>query len=287
MDLSIVIINYNTSGLLKKCLASIYKNSSGLSLEVIVVDNASIDDSTQIVGSEFPRTKLIANKTNTGYAFANNQGIKVATGDFILLLNSDTEVLPDCLPAMVGYIKNHPRAGLAGCKLLNPDRTTQPSVRRSPRLWDQIVILTKLHNFFPATIKRYLYLDFDYTQEAEVEQIMGAFMLIRREVIKQIGVLDQNTFFWFEDIDYCNRARRAGWQVIYMPTAQIIHLKGYTADKHLALTKQKMFVKSLLYYFKTNHGFLSYLILLPFAGLSLILAGVVQLFKIKKRHKGL
>jgi GT2 family glycosyltransferase len=287
MDLSIVIVNYNTKALLKKCLDSIYKYSGSLNLEVIVVDNASTDDSVAMVKSNFSQIKLIANSRNTGYAFANNQGIKESTGDFILLLNSDAEILPGCLLVMIEYMRRYPQIGIAGCQLLNPDRTIQPSVRRSPKLWDQIIILTKIHNFFPAVIKNYLYSDFDYTQEAQVEQIMGAFMLIRREVINQIGTLDQNTFFWFDDIDYCNRARQAGWQIVYTPIAQIIHLKGYTADKNLALAKQKMFVKSLLYYFKKYHGFGSWLILLPFAGLSLILAGGVQIFKIKKKNKQL
>ncbi|MFA5076549.1 MAG: glycosyltransferase family 2 protein [Patescibacteria group bacterium] len=287
MDLSIIIVNRNTCELLKKCLASIYNNTANLDFEIIVIDNASTDDSIQMTKNRFSQVKIITNNINTGYAFANNQGIKISTGDFILLLNSDTEVLPNCLPTMISYMRVHPQAGLAGCKLLNIDQTLQPSVRRNPRLWDQMVILTKLPNFFPNAIKHYLYSDFDYNHEAEVDQIMGAFMLIRRAVVNQIGGLDQNTFFWFDDVDYCQRTKNAGWQIIYTPIAQIIHLKGYTADKYLPLTKQKMFVKSLLYYFKKQQGIGAYLILLPGAGLSLVLAWLVQLFKIKKKNKDL
>lgn len=287
MVLSIIIVNYNTRELTRRCLASVYQNTSGLEFEVIVVDNSSADNSAEMIKQDFPQVRLIENNKNTGYAFANNQGIKMASGDYVLLLNSDTEVLPGSLSKMVQFMSQRMDVGIAGCKLLNADRSLQLSVRKFPSLWDQIIILTKLHNFFPSLIKKYLCLDFDYSREQDVEQVMGAFMLIRRAVIDKIGGLDQNTFFWYDDTDYCLRAKNAGWRIVYTPIAEIVHLKGLTAAKFLPVFKQILLVKSSLYYFKKHQGIASYIILLPFAGLSLFLASLVQLFKIKKKNKQL
>lgn len=285
MDLSIIIVNWNTRELLKKCLASIYYNTTNLNFEVIVIDNGSKDQSVEMVQENFPQVKLIANQSNTGYVAANNLGLEQAQGDFILLLNPDTEILYQTLDKMVHYMTINPQVGISGCQLLNPNGTIQLSVRRLPKLSDQIIILTKLHNFWPKLISHYLALDFNYLKEQEVEQVMGAFMLIRQVMLQQIGPLDPQLWSWFEDVDYCQKAKIAGWQIRYTPTAQIIHHKGQSFVQHLAYSKQKIFIKSLLYYFKKYHGLFSYLILLPFAGLSLILSWLVQLFKIKKKNK--
>ncbi len=287
MDLSIVIVNWNTRELLKKCLTSIYQNTANLELEVIVIDNNSVDGSREMIEKEFPQVKLIVNKKNKGYVFANNQGMGRAEGDFILLLNSDTEVLPGSLEKMVRFMRENSKVGIGGCQLLNSDQSLQLSVRCFPTLRDQIIVLTKLHNFWPQLIKKYLCLDFDYTQQQPVDQLQGAFMMTRREVVAKIGALDENIWAWFEDVDYCQRVKQAGWQVVYTPVAQIIHHKGRSFNQQLAFKKQKILVKSLLYYFKKHHGLLSYLILLPFAVWSLILAGGVQIFKIKKINKQL
>jgi hypothetical protein len=184
-------------------------------------------------------------------------------------------------------MSQRPKVGIAGCRLLNADKTQQLSVRRFPHLLDQLIILTKVHNFFPSLVKRYLWLDFNYDQEQEVDQVMGAFMLVRRAVINQIGDLDKNIWSWFEDVDFCYRAKAAGWQVVYTPISQIIHHKGQSFAQKLPFDKHVNFVNSLLYYFKKNYGTLAYLILLPFAFLSLLLAYGVQLFGIKKINKQL
>jgi len=284
--LSIIIANWNTRELLRKCLQSIFNNTK-IELEVIVIDNGSSDDSVEMIKKDFPPVELIENKENTGFVFANNQGMEASRGDFVLLLNSDTEVLPGGLDTMVEWLKNKPEVGVVGCRLRNVDRSQQLSVRRDPSLLNQIIILTKFHNFFPSLVKKYILFDFDYDREQEVEQVMGAFMLIRREVIEKIGVLDKNIFSWFEDVDYCDRARAAGWKIYYTPAAEIIHLKGQSFTKQLPFAKQKVLNKSLLYYFRKHHGFFAWLVLLPFVGLSYVLAWGVQIFGIKKINKEL
>jgi len=287
MDLSIIIVSWNTRELLRKCLASIFANAENLNLEVIVVDNNSADASSQMVAQDFPQVSLISNTTNAGYVAGNNQGIALSTGEFILLLNPDTEILPQTFSSILNFMSQRPKVGIAGCRLLNADKTQQLSVRRFPHLLDQLIILTKVHNFFPSLVKRYLWLDFNYDQEQEVDQVMGAFMLVRRAVINQIGDLDKNIWSWFEDVDFCYRAKAAGWQVVYTPISQIIHHKGQSFAQKLPFDKHVNFVNSLLYYFKKNYGTLAYLILLPFAFLSLLLAYGVQLFGIKKINKQL
>ncbi|MFA6533946.1 MAG: glycosyltransferase family 2 protein [Patescibacteria group bacterium] len=289
MDLSIIIVNWNTKQLLSQCLASIYQNTNRtkLNFEVIVVDNGSTDDSLAMVKKDYRQVMLISNPQNAGYVFANNQGIKLARGKFILLLNSDTQIFSMSLEKTVEYLKANPKVGIAGCTLLNLDGGLQYSVRHFPRLTDQIVILTKMHNFFPGLISHYIWRDFNYKKEQAVDQVMGAFMIIRREVIDQIGPLDEKIWSWFEDVDYCRRARQAGWEVKYAPVAQIIHHKGESFSQHSAFRKQKMFVKSLLYYFKKHNGKTSYYILWPFAAWSLFLAWWIQLFSIKKKNQQL
>ncbi|MFA5358505.1 MAG: glycosyltransferase family 2 protein [Patescibacteria group bacterium] len=287
MKLSIIIANWNTKELTRKCLRSIFDNTKNLDFELIVIDNGSTDGSVEMIKSEFRQVRLIENEENTGYVFANNQGIATASGEFVLLLNSDTEIIDDCLDKMVGFMQDNQDVGIASCKILNPDKTTQLQVRRLPTVWDQAVILTKMHNFFPKLIKKYLWLDFDYEQQQDVEQVMGAFMLVRKKVIDQVGALDKNIWSWFEDVDYCKRVRDAGWRIVYTPIAEIVHLKSQSFAFHLALPKQKILVKSMRYYFRKNVGWGSYLFLLPLTYISLALAFLVQLFKIKKRNNQL
>lgn len=287
MDLSIIIVSWNVKNLLKKCLESIYRETKNIKYEVFVVDNASKDETVEMVQNEFPQVHLIANQNNLGFAKANNQAIQQAKGDFILLLNPDTEIIENALDKMVSFMKSHPEAGVAGCQILNPDRTIQPSVRRFPTLASHIIILLKLHNFFSRakSIRNYYIMDFSYQAMKEVDQVMGACLMTKREVIDKVGLLDDKFFIWYEEVDFCQRVKKAGWKVLFSPEAKIIHEKGKSFDQYLPVEKQAMLNKSILYYFHKHRPFGEYFILILFYPVSLFLAFLVQLFKVKKTKK--
>ena len=256
MELSIVIVSWNVKKLLQKCLESILKNQGDLKLEIIVVDNASKDGTAGMVKKLFPQVNLIANANNLGFATANNQGIKKSQGEFILVLNPDTEIVEDCLPKMIDFMKQKYKVGVAGCKHLNPDWTLQRSVRRFPGFWPIFFILTKLAKIFPDIPPVYYYLakDFDYKIAQPVDQVAGSFFLIRKTALEEIGLFDENFFTWFEEVDFCQRAKAAGWQVWYNSEAEIIHHGGQSFNQKMTWEKQRIFFQSAWYYFK-KHGF--------------------------------
>jgi GT2 family glycosyltransferase len=229
MTLSIVIVNYNTEKLLKSCLESVYAGSNGTPLDIWVVDNHSRDNSVATVKSLFPRVKVIENPTNVGFSRANNVVISQSRSDFILLLNPDTVILDDAIERVVKFMREHPDVGIAGCQVLNRDGTLQLACRRSiPTPKVAFYRLTGLSKLFPKsrTMARYnmTYESSDRTHE--VDAVSGAFLMIRREVVDQIGPLDERFFMYGEELDWCLRAKRAGWSVMYYPEAQIVHYKG-------------------------------------------------------------
>ena len=278
IDLSIIIVSWNVANLLKTCLNSIYKYTRGISFEIFVIDNASADNTVEMVKKKFPCIHLIANDVNRGFARANNQGIKKAKGDYILLLNPDTELKEDSLIKMTKFMKQTPGAGITGCHLLNPDTSHQDSVRRFPKFLDQALILLKLHHLFPQfpAFRRYLCQKFDYKRQQEVDQVMGAFFMIRKQVIDQIGLLDENFFIWFEEVDYCLRAKKTGWQVIYTPVTEVTHHFGQSFKQMMTVEKQKIWNKSLRYYFLKHHGFWQYIGTAILGWISLGLAYLTQ-----------
>jgi len=281
MDLSIIIVNWKVKDLLKKCLQSIFEQTKNISFEVFVVDNASSDGSVEMVREKFPQVDLIASSENLGFAKGNNLAIKKSRGRYILLLNPDTEILDNALEKMVRFMDAHLDCGISGCNLLNPDLSLQPSVRAFPNLASQAFILLKIHHLLPhtKTIYKYLVQNFDYEKMQEVDQVMGAFMMIRREVIEKIGMLDEKFWIWFEEVDFCKRAKSASFKILYTPKAKIIHYFGQSFKQAMGVKKQKDFNRSLSYYFK-KHGikgeWLAIQILRP---LSLFLAWLAQSFK--------
>jgi len=295
MDLSIIIVSWNVKDLLKKCLKLIFKFQGNLKIEVIVIDNASSDSTSEMIKNDFPQVKLISNDKNLGFAAANNQGIKQATGEYILFLNPDTEILADTLQFSIDVFKKHKDTGAVGCQILNPDPSTpqstseqassgqalQPSVRRFPTFWSQLLILYKIHHLFPnlKTFKHYLASDFDYSKESTVEQIMGAFILTKKEIIDKVGNFDENFYLWFEEVDWCQRLKDFDYKVYYTPKAIIIHYGAQSFNQLLTVKKQKIFNKSMRHYFKKHHGFWPWFILVTAHFDSLFLAWIVQLFK--------
>ncbi len=285
MDLSIIIVSWNVREYLLRCLSSLAKTSHRASMEIIVVDNASTDGSLDMVRKEFPQAVVIANDANRGFAAANNQGIRQAKGEYLLLLNPDTEVDRGMVDSLFAWMQNHPTAGIAGCKLLNSDQTLQPSVRRFPTLAVLCLYLLKLHRLFPGlpSIKRYLAQDFDYTKEQGVDQVMGACMMIRKKTIDEVGFLDEKFFVWFEEVDFCYRAREDGWGVWYTPASYLIHHLSQSFGKVSAVRKQARFALSARHYARKHLGFAACTILTVLAPLSMAIGVIQYLYDFRHR----
>ncbi len=253
MDISIVTVGYKSRDFLREQLRSVFASTGDLSIEVFVVDNNSNDGTVEMVRTEFPHVTLIANQENLGFAKANNQAIRRAIGRYVLLLNPDMRVFENTLSAMVAWMDAHPKAGVSGCRLVTQIGENMPHVRRFPRLWDQAMILLKIPHLFPGVLNQYLQRDFDYSQDAVVDSIRGSFFMIRRDVLDQLGSLDERYFIWFEEVDYCRQVSRAGWDVMYTVQAKCIDYVGQSFALVSGVHKQKMFTKSMVSYFRKWH----------------------------------
>lgn len=234
LQLSVIVVNYNVRDFLHHALVSLQKAMKGLRGEIIVVDNASDDGSVEMVRRRFPSVALIANKTNFGFAKANNIALDRARGKYLLLINPDTLVQEDTLRVMVEFFDENPDVGLAGCKILNPDGTFQLACRRSfPTPWVAFTKMSGLSSLFPNTrlFGRYnlTYLSPDETYE--IDAVSGSFMMVRREVYKQVGGLDEAFFMYGEDLDWCYRIQQAGWKNYYVHSTKLIHYKGESTKR--------------------------------------------------------
>ncbi|MGV2963545.1 glycosyltransferase family 2 protein [Paenibacillus sp. AGC30] len=233
-DASIIIVNYNTRQLTLDCLASVYATHTSYRLEIIVIDNASHDGSVEAIREVYPSVQLIANNHNTGFAVANNQGIKVAIGRYILLLNSDTVIQPDTLQTMVGFMDRHPEMGASGCKVILPDGSLDKACKRGfPTPSASFYYAFGISRLFPDRPKfnQYQLGHLSPDDEYPVDCLVGAFMLVRRETIEQVGGLDETFFMYGEDIDWCYRIKEAGWGIFYYPRTYIVHYKGGSARR--------------------------------------------------------
>jgi GT2 family glycosyltransferase len=229
VDLSVVIPSYNTRDLIEQALRTVQEASRGISVEIIVVDNASRDGSADMVAERFPEVELIRNERNVGFGGANNQAFEQVRGRHVLLLNSDTIVRPDTLSTLVAFMDEHPEAGAAGCRILNPDGTLQLESRRGfPTPGAAFYKLTGLARLFPNSRRfaRYHMTYLDPDELSEVDALSGSCMIVRREVLDQVGGFDPSYFMYGEDLDWCFRMREAGWKIFYTPTTEIIHFRG-------------------------------------------------------------
>jgi GT2 family glycosyltransferase len=230
IECSVCIVSFKARDYLKACLDSIYVNDHRPpGYEIIVVDNGSSDGTGEMIRSDYPEICLITNTDNLGFTYPVNQALRQARGAYLLVLNPDTIVEPAAINELTRFLKNHPQAGICGPKVLNPDGSLQKPCRRGEsRPWAVISYFTGLSRLFPKSklFSEYLltYLDEDETNE--VAGVSGSCMLIRREVIDDIGYLDERFFAYQEDADYCFRVRQAGWKVFYVPSAKIIHFGG-------------------------------------------------------------
>jgi hypothetical protein len=232
-DISIIIVNYNNIRFLEACLNSVYNSTHRANFEIIFVDNKSIDNSVELVKSKFPTVRIIENKENLGFGKANNKGLAVYQGRYALLLNTDTIVKESAFDRLLEFMDSHPKAGACGPKLMNTDGTPQ----------QQGGMLSR--KFWLAS------------EPVKVDFVIGACLMVRREVIDQVGGLDEGFFFANDDLDWCLRVRKAGWDVYFLPQAEVVHYGGFTTK----LFSQRPYVEGFrggLYFAKKHYGWLVY-----------------------------
>ncbi len=273
MDLSVITVNKNDKTILKQ-LASVKPGAAGLTFEQIVVDNGSADGSLAEIRAQFPEVKVVELGKNTGFGFANNRGVEVSRGEFLLILNPDMLVEAGSLKKILDWMRAKPEVGIASCKLLDEqgkfNEGTKP--RRLPRLFDQLAILLKLPHLFPKVIGHYLYKDFDPGKEQEVDSVRGSFMLMRREIFIKLGwIFDPRYFIWFEDVDTCQEVKKMGLKVVYTPLITCVDYVGQTFKKDSGLQKQKWFTESMVKYFKKWEPWYKWIWLVIFRPLGIFL----------------
>jgi len=260
VEISVVIVAWNTRHYLELCLESLAKDPPRRSMEVLVVDNASADDTIEMIESRFPWVKLIKSKGNLGFSKGNNVAIRECQGWYIALVNPDVIVFPGCLDALADFLDENPKVGDVGPRVFNPDMTQQSTCRRFPTLWNNLCSATHLEGIFKG--RRFFAGEhmfyFKHDQTLAVDVIVGCFSMIRREAFDDVGLLDENLFMYGDDVDWCRRARNAGWQVVFYPGAHAIHDRGKTTAPfpvHFAVAQQR----SVLHYWTKHHTFLGVL----------------------------
>ena len=269
VDLSVIIVSWNVRDLLQRCLQALVPSSKfqascsplnnlergTWNLELFVVDNASSDGSAAMVRQHFPQVQLIANESNLGFTHANNQGIAASQGRYVLLLNPDTAVVDDAVAMLLAFLEAHPDVGVVGPQLRYPDGSIQPSRRRFPTLATAFVESTVLQPLFAGSslLRRYYLADQPDDVTQDVDWLVGACLLVRREAIAQAGPLDEGFFMYSEELDWCRRLKQAGWRIVYLPTAQVIHYEGKSSEQNLA-ARDIRFHSSKVRYFRKHHG---------------------------------
>ena len=253
IDLSIVIVNWNVRDLLRRCLDSIYK-AGAPRLEVIVVDNASSDDSVEMVRAGFPTAVLLSNAQNAGFPAGNNQGFAAARGRYVMTLNPDTEIVGDALAEMTAYLDVHHDVGALGPQLLNSDGSVQSSRRRFPTFATALFESTWLQGIAPRRVLAAYFVDdrpADVTQE--VDWVTGACIVVRRDALESVGGFDEAFFMYSEELDWCKRIKSAGWKIVYLPEAKVIHHVGKSSEQAVA-ARHIHFQTSKVRYFRKHHG---------------------------------
>ena len=256
MKLTIVIVSYNVRSFVAQCLDSVQKASEGLDgVEVFVVDNASADDTVSYIGSHYPGVKLIANDDNLGFSRANNIAIRQAQGEYILLLNPDTIVAEPTLRECVSFMDAHPQAGGLGVRMHNADGSLAPESRRAmPSPW---VSCLKMLGF----TKRYYMSHLSWQEPGRIEVVSGAFFMLRRKALDQVGLLDEDFFMYGEDIDLSYRLLKGGWENWFHPS-DIVHFKGESTQKS-SFRYVHVFYQAMLIFFRKHYGHLSIFFTLP------------------------
>ena len=256
-DLAVIIVSYNVRSFLEQTLRTVVDASEGLRVELIVVDNASTDESAEMMRERFPEARLIANAENMGFARASNQGFAHAHGRYVLFLNPDVVIHRDTLRTMVGFMDDRPEVGAAGCKLLLPDGQMELACRRSfPTPGVAFYKIVGLANLFPHNRRfgAYNLTHLDPNQEHEVDALSGSFMMVRHDTLEQVGSWDERYFMYGEDLDLCYRIKRAGWKVWYVPATEVVHFHGESARQTSRIHDRITFYKAMYIFVREHLG---------------------------------
>lgn len=257
MDISIIVVSWNVRDLLRRCLFSIRQQTTDNTqqIEIIVVDNASSDGTVIMLRDEFPDVCVIANSDNVGFTRGNNQAFAIARGRYLFLLNPDTELGENALENLTAFMELHPRVGIVGPQLYYGDGSVQSSRRRFPTFATAFLESTKLQQWFPRhrALTRYYMLDTRDDETQEVDWINGSAMFVRREVYEQVGGFDEGFFMYSEELDWCYRAKQAGWQVVYLPSVQVTHYAGKSSEQVIS-QRDIYFHSSKVRFFRKYRG---------------------------------
>ncbi len=254
IDVSIIVVAWNMRQILQECLESVYDQTKGVEFEVIYVDNASVDGSVDMVRQLFSKVTIIENEDNKGFIKANNQGIEISRGRYVLLLNSDTIVLDNAIAKTIGCADTRPEAAVVGCRVLNPDRTLQRNCFMYPSILNSFLAATHLYKVFSRSrfMGRERLTWWDFNEEREVETVCGCYALVRKEAIDQVGMMDPIYFVYGDDPDWCIRFARAGWKILFTPTAEIIHYGGQNTSQQARVFRWQLEGSKLI--FMRLHG---------------------------------
>lgn len=291
--LSVIIVNWNVKDLLIKNLESIFSFTQSIGYEVIVVDNGSVDGSVEAINKKFTkeisssRLKILDTKKNNGFSRGNNIGYVISTGGYVLFMNPDMELVENSFKILADYLDNNSDVGAVGCTLIYSDGILQKSVKNLPSLFSQVIVLLKLHHilFWFGPVKKYLARDFDYSKEQEAGQLMGAFIMMRREVFEKIGKWDEDYWLFWEDVELAFQLRKNNIKTIYTPNTKVVHHESKSFEQQASLARQRSFNKGMLIYFKKHRPKSEYFILKLLQPWSLFLAMLTQMLRIRMRQQ--
>ncbi len=251
---AIVVISYNTLEMTQACLQSVFEHAGGASIEVWVVDNASSDGSPSMVAEQFPHVRLIRNSENKGFAAANNQALRETGARYALLLNSDTLVLGDVIARSLRFLEDNPEIGAMGCRVLNEDRTMQRTCSQEPSLLNLLLLTSGLWRLdWPRWFGRYQMRHWQRDDERDVPVVSGCYLMVRRQAMEQVGLLDESFFFFGEETDWCRRFRAAGWRVVFAPVGEIVHYGSASAWK-LGSRRDLLLTSGLVRFHRKHNG---------------------------------
>ena len=255
MKITIIIVCWNVRQELVECLHSIDRNPPSFNYQLIVVDNNSTDGTAEAIKHDFPEVELIINEKNLGFAAANNMGVLKSKGEYILFLNPDTIIRPASLDILINFMDKSRDVGVCGAKLLNLDGTPQKSIRGIPTFRSALHRHTafKYLYIFKGMYKKWAMKDHNYDKQMDVDQVMGAALMTRKSVIEQVGLMDEQFFMYYEEVDLCLRIKKAGWRIVYVPQSQITHIGGCSSGQ-IPVEKRIMALTSLLKFFKKHQG---------------------------------
>jgi GT2 family glycosyltransferase len=288
MDISVILVSYNTAAITIKSLQHLYLSSHELKMEVVIVDNASRDNSVELISENYPEIPLIKNKINVGFGRANNQALPYISGRYVLLLNTDAFVDKTVIAQTLAYMDMNPKCGILGVKLIGEHGDLQPSCRYFPTPWNIFLDSTGLKGYF-KNVQMVDDMDWDHNSVRSCDWVPGCYYLVRREVIDQVGLFDPLYFMYCEEVDHCFSTKKAGWDVAYYPIP-VVHLGGESAKSDSEISKQGRQIKALqieseLLYFRKNFGLIgvvSHLLLTVFVNVLQVLKNILKFAPLSK-----